>query len=134
MKESRKMSDKQTNEPVELTETLRLAFTAIVDHHVSIVGSILFLIVRLGDSVPSPPLRLLRPCTIYSQGHWRLHWHSGSDCTASIPPIPSLNDILSNRCPPKQCSSFSLSLNTVVRTGRELCGMFGEKRQKWQFE
>jgi len=59
VKESRKRSDKRTNEPVQLTETLHPAFTAIVNHHVSIMGSISFLVVRLGDSAPSPPLRHL---------------------------------------------------------------------------
>ena len=53
----RKISNKRTNEPVQLTETLRPAFTAIVDHQVSIAGSIPFLVVRLGD--PSPSLHRL---------------------------------------------------------------------------
>jgi hypothetical protein len=79
------MGDKRTNEPVRLTETCALP---IVDHHISIARSIPFLVEKLGD-----PARfsLGAPLTPMAQAHWRLHWHSCSDMTASIPPIPPLN-------------------------------------------
>ena len=78
--------DKRADEPVRLTETLHRALTAIVHLHVSIAGSILFLVVKLDIPAPSPP-------TPTAQARWRLQWRSDSDRTASIPPIPPLNSI-----------------------------------------